>query len=352
MAAPDLIVVEGYMDVIALHQSGFTGAVAPLGTALTPEQLEVLWQVDRAPILCFDGDGAGRRAAVKAAETGLPLLAPEHSLRICLLPDGEDPDSLVRQRGAPFVAEFFAGAAPLSSVLFDLLVGGISNPGPEERAALRRRLSDVAALIPDKALAAEYRVTLLDRFFATFRQQGRGRQKGGAQAFAAQGAVRDSHTVDMNHERELQRLMLLLLVEHPQLVEEMEEALCRLDLPVDFAPLRGVLLDLSADGRLPQAGDDLRAWLEEHGQAATLAPLMRVDGTGLSHGDVETVAARTRWWHFYGLLYRDQFIREVTDDVARFFSEKTGDTSQWQRLQARLEAMERLRRGGLDDADI
>ena len=79
---------------------------------------------------------------------------------------------------------------------------------------------------------------------------------------------------------------------------------------------------------------------------------MRVDGTGLSHGDVETVAARTRWWHFYGLLYRDQFIREVTDDVARFFSEKTGDTSQWQRLQARLEAMERLRRGGLDDADI
>ncbi len=352
VTAPDLIVVEGYMDVIALQQAGFTGAVAPLGTALTPEQLDVLWQVDRAPILCFDGDGAGRRAAVKAAETGLPLLAPDHTLRICLLPDGEDPDSLVRQRGAAFVAEFFAGAAPLSSVLFDLLVGGASHPGPEERAALRRRLTDVAALIPDRALASEYRATLLDRFFATFRQQGRGKQKGGASAFAVPGAVRDSHTVDLNHERELQRLMLLLLVEHPQLVREVEEALCRLDLPVDFAPLRGVLLDLSAEGHLPQTGDDLRAWLGEHGQEATLTPLMRVDGTGLSHGDVESVAARTRWWHFYGLLYRDQFIREVTDDAARFCLEKTGDTSQWQRLQARLEAMERLRRGGLDDTDI
>ncbi len=352
VVAPDLIVVEGYMDVIALHQAGFTGAVAPLGTALTPEQLEVLWQVDRAPILCFDGDGAGRRAAVKAAETGLPLLAPDHTLRICLLPDGEDPDSLVRQRGAQFVAEFFAEASPLSSVLFDLLVGGVTNPGPEERAALRRRLTDVAALIPDKALASEYRATLLDRFFATFRSKAKGRQKGSSPSFAAPGAVQDTHTVDMDHVRELQRLMLLLLVDHPQLVAEVEEALCRLDLPVDFAPLRGVLLDLSADGQLPATGDDLRTWLGEHGQEATLAPLMRVDGTGLSHGDVETVAARTRWWHFYGLLYRDQFVREVTDDVARFFSEKTGDTGQWQRLQARLEAMERLRRGGLDDADI
>ncbi|MFT8518708.1 DNA primase [Acetobacter syzygii] len=351
VAAPDLVVVEGYMDVIALHQAGFTGAVAPLGTALTPEQLDVLWQVDRAPILCFDGDGAGRRAAVKAAETGLPLLAPDHTLRICLLPDGEDPDSLVRQRGAQFVAEFFAAASPLSSVLFDLLVGGVANPGPEERAALRRRLTEVAALIPDKTLASEYRATLLDRFFATFRPQGRGRAKGSPAGFAA-GAVRDTHTVELDNARELQRLMLLLLIDHPKLVAEMEEALCRLDLPVDFAPLRGVLLDLSAEGRLPQTGDDLRAWLSEHGQEATLAPLMRVEGTGLSHGDVETVAARTRWWHFYGLLYRDQFVREVTDDVARFFSEKTGNIGQWQRLQARLEAMERLRRGGLDDADI
>ncbi|MFT8815921.1 DNA primase [Acetobacter fabarum] len=354
VVAPDLIVVEGYMDVIALHQAGFTGAVAPLGTALTPEQMEVLWQVDRAPILCFDGDGAGRRAAVKAAETGLPLLAPEHTLRICLLPDGEDPDSLVRQRGAAFVAEFFAGASPLSSVLFDLLAAGVTNPGPEERAALRRRLTDVAALIPDKALASEYRATLLDRFFATFRQQGRGKAKsgGGKSAFASPGAVQDSHTVNLDQTQELQRLMLLLLVEHPQLVAEMEEALCRLDLPVDFAPLRGVLLDLSADGCLPQTEDDLRAWLKAHGQEATLAPLMRVDGAGLSHGDVEIVAARTRWWHFYGLLYRDHFIREVMDDAARFCLEKTGDTSQWQRLQARLEAMERLRRGGLDEADI
>ncbi|MFT9386975.1 DNA primase, partial [Acetobacter sp.] len=174
-ASPALVVVEGYMDVIALHQAGFTGAVAPLGTALTAEQLEVLWQVNALPILCFDGDGAGRRAAIKASETALPMLKAGHSLRLCLLPEGEDPDSMVRGRGAPAVAELFANAQPLADVLFDLLTAGMSAPGPEERAALRSRLTEAAALIPDRALAAEYRSTLLDRFFAKFRGSRGGR---------------------------------------------------------------------------------------------------------------------------------------------------------------------------------
>ncbi len=188
VSAPDLVVVEGYMDVIALHQAGFTGAVAPLGTALTPEQLEVLWQVDRAPILCFDGDAAGRRAAVKAAQTALPLLKADHTLRFCLLPEGEDPDSLVRGRGAQAVAGLFGGARGLSDVLFDLLAGGMVQPGPEERAALRHKLTESAALIADKALASEYRRTLLDHFFTRFRSSGRG--KGGGAPGGRGGAGR------------------------------------------------------------------------------------------------------------------------------------------------------------------
>ena len=94
-----VIVAEGYMDVIALHQAGFGGAVAPLGTALTASQLEELWRVSDAPTLCFDGDAAGARAAARAAELALPLIAPDRTLCLATLPPGEDPDTLVRRAG-------------------------------------------------------------------------------------------------------------------------------------------------------------------------------------------------------------------------------------------------------------
>ena len=121
-AAREIVVVEGYMDVIALHQAGFAGAVAPLGTALTEEQLGELWRLTPAPILCFDGDAAGRRAAARAADLALPLLAPERTLRMATLPDGEDPDTLVTpQAGRPAFAGGAGAARPLAEALFDLM---------------------------------------------------------------------------------------------------------------------------------------------------------------------------------------------------------------------------------------
>ncbi len=170
----ELVVVEGYMDVIALHQAGFAGAVAPLGTALTPEQLEALWRVAPAPVLCFDGDAAGLRATIRAAETALPLLDPERTLRFVRLPEGEDPDSLVRKEGAGAFAARLDGAARLSDVLFELLSEGVRDPGPEQRAALHARLTEAAATIGHRGLAAEYRRTLTQRFFEHFSRARRG----------------------------------------------------------------------------------------------------------------------------------------------------------------------------------
>lgn len=352
--ATDLVVVEGYMDVIALHQAGFGGAVAPLGTALTPEQLEVLWQVDRAPVLCFDGDSAGRRAAARAAETALPLLKEERSLRLCLLPEGEDPDSLVRSRGAQAVGDLFASASPLSDVLFDLLAGGVSNPGPEERAALRRKLVEAAALIPEKNLAAEYRSTLLDRFFETFRRKKGGGSFGkGNSASGGSGSrvPQDMQPSRIDPVRERQRILLALLLRYPELVTEVEEALCRLSLPEDYSELRALLLDMSAEGLLPEDGRTLLDELAGREEEALVRSVLTEGPLPLNLEEKDTslaVAIRTQWWHFYGLLNFGQFRKEVEQEVARF-AQDGADMAEWKRLQPRLEALAALRRGEIDE---
>jgi DNA primase len=164
-----VVVVEGYMDVIALHQAGFVGAVAPLGTALGAEQLEALWQVSPEPVLCFDGDAAGSRAAARSAELALPLLAPERSLKLATITGGEDPDTLVAKGGPAAFQAVLDAAKPLSVALYDLLAGTGPVVTPEQRAGLRNRLEAAARTIPDRALAAEYKRSLLDRFFAAGR---------------------------------------------------------------------------------------------------------------------------------------------------------------------------------------
>ena len=350
----DLVVVEGYMDVIALHQAGFCGAVAPLGTALTPEQLDVLWQVDRAPVLCFDGDAAGRRAAARAAETALPLLTDERSLRLCMLPEGEDPDSLVSTRGAQAVGDMFASASPLSDVLFDLLSAGVSNPGPEERAALRRKLVEAAALIPERNLAAEYRSTLLDRFFETFRRKKGGGAIGGARTSGGGSGSRvpqDTQPSRVDPIRERQRILLALLLRYPELVTEVEEALCRLSLPDDYSEVRALLLDLSAEGLLPEDGKALLDTLAGQEEEVLVRNVLTEGALPLNLEEKDTslaVAIRTQWWHFYGLLNFGQFQKEVQQEVARF-AQDGADMAEWKRLQPRLEALAALRRGEMDE---
>jgi DNA primase len=214
-----LVVAEGYMDVIALHQAGFGGAVAPLGTALTEEQLEALWAVSPEPVLCLDGDAAGARAMARVAELALPMLSPERTLRFATLPPGEDPDTLLRQ-GAPAMQSVLDAARPLADSLFDMLRAGRALAGPEERAALRKRLEEAAATIKDRALASEYRRALLDRYFQGFRR-------------GAAPAVRSApRPVPGAAQREAQaRMLLAVLVAHRFLLAEAEEALAMLELP-------------------------------------------------------------------------------------------------------------------------
>src|SRR5262249_35387221 len=144
-----LIVAEGYMDVIALAENGFLGAVAPLGTALTEDQLMILWKTSPEPILAFDGDEAGRRPAKRAWRLALPHLRPGHSLGFVFLPGGEDPDSFLKAQGAIAMQALIAKPRPLADVLWSDETEGKDFSTPERRAGLEAELAALVRNIRD-----------------------------------------------------------------------------------------------------------------------------------------------------------------------------------------------------------
>ncbi len=161
-----LIVVEGYMDVIALAAVGIEEVVAPMGTALTEEQLALAWRLADKPILCFDGDSAGQRAAMRATGRALPLLEPGRSLDLALLPAGLDPDDLIRQQGKEALERVFEDAATLVETIWRHESAALPLASPEDKAGLKARLLAHVDAIAERDIRALYRRDLLDRFSA------------------------------------------------------------------------------------------------------------------------------------------------------------------------------------------
>jgi len=164
-----IIVVEGYMDVIACQRAGLP-AVAPMGTALTEEQMALLWRVSSEPVLCFDGDAAGQRAAFRAIERALPLLKPGRSFRFALLEGGQDPDDLLRDKGAPALRQAMAETRTFSDMLFRREAEAEPLDTPERKAGLKGRLRQAAQAIQDKDLAEQYRRDLFEQFDELFKK--------------------------------------------------------------------------------------------------------------------------------------------------------------------------------------
>ncbi|WP_027534323.1 DNA primase [Bradyrhizobium sp. WSM3983] len=179
-----LIVVEGYVDVIAMVTAGFAGSVAPLGTALTENQLALLWKMADEPILCFDGDRAGQKAAYRAADLALPFLAPGKSLRFALLPEGQDPDDLARSGGRGAIEEVIAAARPLADMIWSRELEGGNFATPERRAALEARIKELSNGIRDEVVRRYYRQDLAVRLQRTFAPDG------GRGGFAGRGNFR------------------------------------------------------------------------------------------------------------------------------------------------------------------
>jgi DNA primase len=188
-----LIVVEGYVDVIAMVTAGFAGAVAPLGTALTENQLALLWKMVDEPILCFDGDRAGQKAAYRAADLAMPHLKPGKSLRFALLPEGQDPDDLVRSGGRGAVEEVLNVAKPLAEVIWAREIEGGNFNTPERRAALEAKIGELSNGIRDEVVRRHYRQALSERLTQAFapeggRSYGRGGRESG-RGFAPRGSA-------------------------------------------------------------------------------------------------------------------------------------------------------------------
>ncbi len=159
-----VIVVEGYMDVIALAQAGFADAVAPLGTALTEQQIQMLWRMTEKPLLCFDGDAAGQKAAMRAALRALPLLKPGHSLQFVTLPEGQDPDDLVKASGGAALTALLDASQPLVERLWKAEVSAGPLDTPEDRAGLKQRLGAHMAVIADGEIRRHYADAFRERF--------------------------------------------------------------------------------------------------------------------------------------------------------------------------------------------
>jgi DNA primase len=179
-----VIAVEGYVDVISMAAVGFAHVVAPMGTALTPEQCELLWRMAEEPVLCFDGDKAGRKAAYRAIETALPLIGAGKSLRFAFLPDGQDPDDLARSGGAEAIEAVLGASRPLVDVLWTRETEAGQLDTPERRAALERRLFETIKAITDETLRRHYRQEIEARLGALF---GRAPGMGGGRTYGRPG---------------------------------------------------------------------------------------------------------------------------------------------------------------------
>jgi DNA primase len=367
-----LLVVEGYMDVIALTQAGFPQAVAPLGTALTEDQLKLLWRMTPEPILTFDGDAAGRRAAFRAVETALPHLQPGHSVRFAFLPDGSDPDDLVRQHGPAAMQDILDRRI---RPLFDVLIEREEQHGeaaatPEGRAALEMRLKALVARIADHAVRTQYEAELRQTLWARnrklvgeiagikgprpahlaahrrdntqadwrVRERASERRRLGAPPRATPAAAAANRSNELAGRSQplppREALLLRALLNHPFLLKDYCEQVAA--LPLTSAPLlrlRDALLDLLAtDIDLETA--EIHHQLSKVGLANVVASLARAlthKSDKFAEPGTDAAEVEVGWRHAVGLHERQLGLRRALDAAEQAWRVDPGEEA-WTRI--------------------
>ena len=258
-----LIVAEGYMDVIALVEGGFEACVAPLGTAITDNQLHLLWRISDEPIIALDGDKAGLRAAQRLIDLALPLLEAGKSLRFALMPDGKDPDDLIRASGPDAVKNVLDAAIPMVQLLWDRETEGRNFDSPERKAALDKALREKIMLIRDPSIRSHYGQAIKDMRWQLFRsgagggfkqnnwKKGDWRQKAPTKATADTKASLLAGAGEDTQRQMREAVIIASLICTPSVVSEFEGQLEELNLSTqEHNELLGLVLshaDLGAD---------------------------------------------------------------------------------------------------------
>jgi len=382
-----LILAEGYMDVIALSLAGLEGAVAPLGTALTEDQLSLMWRMTEEPVCCFDGDEAGLRAAKRAAHLALPHLTSGHSLKFVFLPKGEDPDSLLRSQGPSALYEALGQALPLVEMLWRGETEAKDFSTPERRAGLESALDAVVKEIKDAKIADYYRRDFSERVFKAFKQRApqsggyeRGGQRGaygakgvgqrgdfrgrgqGGRGFAPSGpppgvsaAVKASlHAVNSGGaaRKIKEKEVLALALAEPELIERHAEALARFALSdPQLDRLKRELLNLAASGgRLDRTTVDNHLVRQGMGALAQGLTVQQVLAGSQDHSSVEGADLSLREDAWLQTLAQLQDPRFLANDAKGAASESfAGATPAGADLSAKREAaLQRYLDGGSD----
>jgi DNA primase len=355
----EIIVAEGYMDVIALAQAGFPAAVAPLGTAVTEAQIETLWRLAPEPLLCLDGDAAGQRAGLRVAERALPLLQPGLSLGFAVLPEGEDPDSLIAREGPEAFRAVLAAARPLSDLLWRKETEGRPLETPERQAGLAARLGKILEAIPTGELQAAYREDFARRFEAAFGYDpwappgrrwrrpaaGKGRGSSAGRGLRANGpalpklplpgSLKDLSALKARQAQQL----LATLVNHPSILAEVGEEVAEVRFSTrDLEAFRIALLDFAASQ--PELDSDAaKCHLSKQGYSAVLDRLLHRNVYRLAHfagPDSSHDEARAAVAHILG-LYRDREARRESMKAQRELAEEPDAEA-----LARFQAQQRL----------
>ena len=361
-----LVVVEGYMDVIACQRAGIA-AVAGMGTALTEDQMALMWRFHSEPTLCFDGDGAGRRAAARAIERALPLLKPGRSFRFALVTGGKDPDDVLREQGPAALKSQLSQTTLFVDALFALNKDAEPLDTPEKRAGLKARLRAAAALIADKDLSQAYREALLERFDALFarpaqaqdrpfpqnrRPFGQGGWRGGQDRFpdrgpptaegkaaarrlsegldpmaaaVAKGALDDPARLDDRLEAIESRGL------GDPALDDLASEIIRLRLEADVLDSEGLTRHLNARG--------FGALLGEIDRAA------RISGAPFLNPDIPPDAAKSLWSHAFEVLNRMAALESALSTAKAELTESS-DASAFMRLKGERDALRRAIRTG------
>jgi len=352
-----LIVVEGYMDVIGLAGVGIDEVVAPNGTAVTEAQLERMWRLAEVPILCFDGDSAGQKAAVRAALRALPMLAPGRTLSFVTLPAGQDPDDLARSGGRPAIEAVLAETQPLVDLLWRHEQAAVPLDTPEARAGLRQRLATHADAIADPGVRDQYRIEFRARFDALYRTQPQppmrsqgtaGRRSFGRPGFSRalpQPASDNARSIGKGGiDRTMARAIIAGLILHPEATADHAEALAGLALgDALLERVRDALVGAAFGGTLETT--DPAHILAEAGLGRAAEELRHTIGLAFSflRSDADPERARRDLGEAIDVLVTRPQIDKALADATRALGTETDEAAfaEQQRLAAERREIER-----------